>query len=539
MNYLDKIGLTYFFSKLKEKFATKEEYNSLLARIEELEQNLKPSNINILNKNIIYNPVENGIYNIFYADSNKTELSNFEKIAQLDYSGTEVSYDKFNDKNIAPSEAEYIISKKDNTLIDYIKIPSNWKINNMGNKLYSFGLLSDIHIDGDGSDNADSINDFTKELQYFKSNNVDFIGITGDLTYDGRVEDYQKYKEIVNANVSDIPIIACAGNHDILTEFTNWETYVDTKGRYYEWEYNSDKYIILGLENDNLSSNFISDETLNWLIEKLNTYRNQRVFLLFHVFVEPVGNVNQLYPYSVLSGAKAEKFIKVLTHFKNVIFLSGHSHLDYRLQEYGKDANISINRETCQRLHTPSGSRPRKNDTGGSSSDTYNYLQGCEGAIIEVYENGLIIQGRDFETNENLPIARYYMETSVIDVDEYVEEPSGEIITPEMEFGNINYRTDGELSDSTDYIRTKDYVPVTEGNEYRISNNTPDSLNTLCVFYDNNYSFIKGWNSDGGTTYNHKNVVNGETIIAPSTAKYMKCRISVQDTSTVLTIEKI
>ena len=73
MDYLNKSGLIYFFSKLKNIFATKENYNELLARIEELEQNLKPSNISILNKNIIYNPVANGIYDIFYADRDKNE----------------------------------------------------------------------------------------------------------------------------------------------------------------------------------------------------------------------------------------------------------------------------------------------------------------------------------------------------------------------------------------------------------------------------------------------------------------------------------
>ena len=296
--------------------------------------------------------------------------------------------------------------------------------------------------------------------------------------------------------------------------------------------------MILGLNDSNLSSNFITDEQITWLKEKLNTYRNQRVFLLFHVFMDPTGNVNSLYPYTKMSGQQATKLSDMLTHFKNVIFMSGHSHLDYRLQKYGANANISLNNDTCHRIHTPSGSRPRGNDTGTSSGDTYNDLEGCEGAIVEVYQNGLIIQGRDFEIDKDLPIARYYLDTSIINVDEYTEE-EGNVITPTMEYGNINYRTDGTLADSNEYIRTADYVEIDQSKTYRLNNTTTDAQNNLCVFYNASKEFITGWNVDAEGTYNHKYVVNGETITPPENAKYIKVRISTTDLSTVLTIEEV
>lgn len=199
LKYLDKDGLSYLWTKIKNMITTKTEYNDLLARVESLEESMQPSNITISGKSIAYVPEETGEYDLYYADSNKTELENFDKIAQLNYTGTEVKYEDFNARNIAPENAKYIISKKDNVVKDFAIVPNSWKPN-LGEKLYSFGLLSDIHIDGDGDDNGNSIQDFTKELTYFNTKNVDFIAITGDLTFDGRVEDYQKYKEIVQGN---------------------------------------------------------------------------------------------------------------------------------------------------------------------------------------------------------------------------------------------------------------------------------------------------------------------------------------------------
>ena len=473
-----------------------------------------------------------GDYDFYYADVNGKVLKDYDKICN-----TKI-YTYFNNLNKAPKEAETIVACDKNTInVKAIaNIPQELKLKNLGNKLYSFGLLSDIHIDGDENDEAFSIQDFSKELQYFNNENVDFIAITGDLTYDGRLQDYKKYKEIIQSNAQNKIIIACTGNHDVLSEFSNWEEYVDSRGKYYEWTYNNDKFLILGLDKDDLSGQFITNEELNWLKEKLNQYRNQRVFLLFHVYIDPVGNVNHLYPYESLSGVIGDKFIDMLTHFKNVIFLSGHSHLDYRLQKFAKNANISIDNSTCHRIHTPSASRPRTNDEGISSSDTYNDLQGCEGAIVEVYENGLIIQGRDFEIDKNLPISRYYLETTIINVDEYVEENN--TIKPIMEFGNIAYRTDGTLTDSTEYVRTADYIQVDPAKTYKISHDLGE-INILCVFYDENKQFIKNWYFEDGTYYNYRYILNGGTITPPTNAKYMKNRITTTDLSIEVIIEEV
>ena len=101
-------------------------------------------------------------------------------------------------------------------------------------KLYSIGMLSDIHIDGDGDDESHSISDMHRALNKFRDSGINNVCISGDITHDGRKEDLQAYRDIKNAH-GDINIYAARGNHDNnnhsadLGEFTK---YVESNGLY-------------------------------------------------------------------------------------------------------------------------------------------------------------------------------------------------------------------------------------------------------------------------------------------------------------------
>ena len=45
----------------------------------------------------------------------------------------------------------------------------------LGTPLYTFGLLSDVHVDGDGDDIAYSISDLNKAIKFFNDEGCDFI----------------------------------------------------------------------------------------------------------------------------------------------------------------------------------------------------------------------------------------------------------------------------------------------------------------------------------------------------------------------------
>ena len=538
--YLDYSGLQYFWNKLKDTFSTKEAVNTLISRIEKLES--YHSSLALNNKNIEYTPAETSIYNIYYADENGI-LSNYDKICSFNATAnTKVVYEDLNNLNVAPQEATRIVSIKENTteIVDSISLTDSFKISsNFGLKLYSVGLLSDIHIDGNGdgnnNDSGNSNIDFQNALEYFNNTeNVDFISVCGDITYYGYLQDYQKYNQLVSQYSSNTSVKTIRGNHECYVNGSNNYNssntqYQDNIGPlYYEYIHNNDIYLFVGLRSEGTSDPFLSEE-IDFLKTKLNLYKNQRVFLFVHFYYGEVGNVNGISTHSEIGDTQAtgKQFVSLIKHFKNVIYFSGHTHLDFRLQQYGKNANIQERGNICHRVHIPSCSKPRISADGTTGSAEVDE-SGSQGYVMDVYQNGIMLRGIDFQLGKFLPIASYFLDTTPIDVEEYVGEIT---ITPTMEQGTIS-STNGNINDSTEYIRTADYIEVVSGNSYILNNNSYDNSNNMCLFYDENKQFITKWNGE----YNYKYISNGDSIVAPANAKYMKVRISTENVSTVLSI---
>lgn len=436
MEVLNKTALQYFFNKLKDKFATKtalEELTKRLSKLEALHSNIE------LNGNVIsYKPSETATYDLYYADENSTALANYDKICSFSATADTVSsYSDFNKLNVAPNEAKKIIAIKQSTQekVDEVALNNTLLLSskNLGNKLYSVGLLSDIHIDGNGdgdnSDTAQSVTDFQRALTYFKdTENVAFIAICGDLTYYGYEADYTKYNEIV-ANYPNLPIKTIRGNHECYengeTNHNDSNTLYQTNigSLYYEYTYNNDVFLFLGMNKENNTNLFSSDE-ITFLKTKLATYKNQRVFLFVHYYYGETGNINGIAKHSQISDTDGtgKQFIDLMKHYRNVIYFNGHTHLDYRLQKYGANANIQKRTDTmCHRVHISSCSKPRISSTGLAQSAQV-YAAGSQGCVMDVYQNAIVLRGRDFETGKSLPIATYILDTTPISISEYIEQ---------------------------------------------------------------------------------------------------------------------
>lgn len=290
---------------------------------------------------------------------------------------------------------------------------------NIGVKLYSFGVLSDVHIDGDGTDEAFAADDFRKALNFFNNNEVAFVGISGDLTTENGNNELSLFKNIVDEN-AQIPVYVCRGNHDCRYSLDDWNTYIRRELQY-EITYNTDKFLFLSMNAEDFGDGCLSTAQLDWLEEKLETYKNQRVFLFFHVFSpNTCGNINNIYPWDGLdtTSSKIQRFIKLITKYKNLVYFSGHSHLDFRCQKYGANANVFDDGSTCHRVHVPSCSKPRKNDVGTGTDNTYDNNQGSQGYIVDVYENAIILRGYDFEIDKYLPISNYLIDTTIVEIPE-------------------------------------------------------------------------------------------------------------------------
>lgn len=378
--------------------------------------NAKTLGINISDKNIIVKGNLTGNFDLYYANDEGI-IEDYEKITSLSLNGSDnFTYSYFNELNIAPNNANKIVLKSDNQILRSINLSDNFKINTLGNKLYSVGLLSDIHIDGNGdendSDSGNSQSDFINALQVLNNKNVDFICINGDVTYYGYDADYEAYKTIVNTYSNGIPIKAIRGNHECYAngsdnyDYTNTKFQTNVNELYYEYIHSSgDIYLFCGMNKESSSSPF-SDDELTWLSNKLEEHKNKRVFLFVHYYYGEVGNVNNI--VSIHSPISDQTFINLITNYKNVVYFSGHTHSAFYLQQYGKNNNIKSASDICHRVHIPSCAKPRISSNGTEGSAEV-YAEGSEGYLMEVYENGILLKGINFETNKFLPIANYQL----------------------------------------------------------------------------------------------------------------------------------
>lgn len=410
--------------------------------------------ITYLNNEITVVSDKTGLYELYYANDREI-LSDYEKIYSFSLdANTPQKYTYFNELNIAPFDATRIVACDiNNNIVSSLDMPQELSLS-LGDKLYSVGLLSDIHIDGNGdgnnSDSGNSQSDFRNALQYFNNKNVDFICICGDITYYGYDADYEAYKTLVNTYSNNIPIKAIRGNHECYYNGSSNYDYTNTKFQenvndlYYEYIYNNDVYLFCGMYKESSSTPF-SDEELVWLSTKLEEYKNKRIFLFVHYYYGDVGNLNHI--VSIHKPISNQTFINLITKYKNITYFSGHTHLAFNTQKYGKYNNIKSSGDICNRVHIPSCSYPRKSPDGTEGSYK-NYPASSEGCLMEVYENGILLKGINFETNKFLPIASYYLNTPI--------EISGEEVSSStmamtwLDYNNPHFDGASRLRDSLD-----------------------------------------------------------------------------------------
>lgn len=291
---------------------------------------------------------------------------------------------------------------------------------NKGEKLYSFAALSDVHMQYETAPE-----DFQSALTYLDNSVVDFICICGDLTTSGIASELSEYKEYVDT-YAKVPVYAIAGNHegynsdilDILESYTG-------KPLYYSFIQGDDVFIMVGVKSSTNGMLF-ADGELQWLYETLEENRNKRCFVFEHVF--PKTDSLGLYNNSIWGSTETDVFESLMRHYPNVILFHGHSHLRYDLQiEYGDGTNYDCD-FGCHSIHISSLASPR--DANEGDNGWVDAFADSEGYVVDVYENGIHLRGRDFVKEEFLPIASYWLDTTLetIEPDTYTDS-TGTIVT--------------------------------------------------------------------------------------------------------------
>ena len=347
-------------------------------------------------------------FRVFYYDTNKQFLS----------CGSTIDEVVANQKINMPSEARYIRVKADkigslnvDTVNDIIVIK---RLQAEENLLYTFGLLSDVHVDngsdGDAVDFGMSIKDYKNALRFLEDEGAEFIAYTGDTTKaNSGYQDYEKLLECVST--SNVPNYLTGGNHDV-GEY--YESMVNPN-KYYTVEQGNDIFVCINVK-DKASTGGIDQQTVDFVRNIIESNPNKRIFVMYHYFIRYdgpedgqggyCGDAGGNYYTAEACGDNYEKYpitrewADLILGSPNVIFCHGHSHTRFSTQDRFPNNNYYHAEGRCHSIHVPSCAIPR---TANTSSVGMSYSEaGSEGYIVKVFPDRIEFRAIDLTTNTYL-----------------------------------------------------------------------------------------------------------------------------------------
>ena len=273
----------------------------------------------------------------------------------------------------------------------------------LGDKLYTFGVTSDIHLRPDNYGHG--IDDFNRTLPLLQNLGAEFIGIAGDIGYNGNTNELELYQSALN-NLATVPVHSVRGNHDKPFTDANWQTYTGFAPNH-EMVYNGDVFLFMSMDYVNNTTNAVEvgyATGLAWLKKRLARYKGARIFVFCHYPPSGYSGLADGQYYGWTSTAtEDDELVSALLQTKNVILFTGHTHYRLNVEETYDSVNIyRFNNSKAAFVHVPSNSRPR--DKNGNTVEQYS-----EGYIVDVYEQGVVIRGVDFVSGEFMPDYEYVM----------------------------------------------------------------------------------------------------------------------------------
>lgn len=351
------------------------------------------------------NPINTG-FRIYEYDADKKILRRSDDSA---------CFYKFNERLSFDENTKYIRLKASKSLNSFEEV-----VNSIGLKrvqkdeglLYSFGLISDVHIDndhdGDDKDVALSDEDYMNALRFFEEEGANFIAYCGDMVVNsGSAEkDYIRVAECLET--SKLPNYVIKGNHDRSGKTEYFDTYV-SPASFYQVNYGDDILVFISSSADTHAGGGMTQERVNLVKDTITNNPNQRIFIFQHYFFRGYGsgdgNGGIYGGTSIGDGTREEhplayEFMDTVIASPNVISCHGHSHCEFSIQDTCSHANMYHTDGKCWDIHVPSCAKPRYLIDGGGLSTAHG---SSEGYIVKVYEDKIIFKALDLATNEYLP----------------------------------------------------------------------------------------------------------------------------------------
>lgn len=378
---------------------------------------------------------KSGFY-IVYLANEEGILDNYDEFAILDITGEKSSY-YVKDGRHLPSEATMLCVFESNkrfytsapditTAADIIRLPKAKRLN-LGTLETTFGSTSDVHINfedlGFGSRQK-----WVNALDFFESNNTEFLIITGDMTGDTNLDtEYTYYIDAIkNTNISVDKVYEAIGNHgNTPSQLSKFNEYTSSSNEihpfagspYYHVVEGNNILIFMAQElngpSDSAAYDNFSKNQIDWLEDLLLEFGNtdKNIFITIHSPFLNFGPGDRHYGDYVRMITFKQEYTQtmrlkgLLETYKDVIVLSGHTHLTYYEGENYSNENDSF----ARMIHVSSGTQTSSynhgdtliSDTDGREKNSTTY--GSEGYIVKIYEDYILFIGYNISTNKIIP----------------------------------------------------------------------------------------------------------------------------------------
>lgn len=287
-----------------------------------------------------------------------------------------------------------------------------------GALLLSFFLFSDMHISNGDSVTAHKLKLALDDLSSFDTK-VEALLFGGDLTDLGRESDYDLLKSILGKYKLP-PLYGNMGNHDyydiwidkagafVHETMPNGKTDAQSRERfqmflgyknkpYQEVLLNGVRLLMVSQEayvqekSDVGEGAWYSDEQLAWLKERLALNPvGKPVLIMIHQPLPAIGSNGRTHQM-----IRANEFREILKPYLNVFVFSGHTHRNFNSDtHYTKESFHWFVNSSVGRVRATAG----KTGQNGSLS---------QGMFVQVYENEVLVRGREFSDRTWIDAAKW------------------------------------------------------------------------------------------------------------------------------------
>lgn len=372
----------------------------------------------VLKSSISIKPsVEKQLTYLLYWTKDKKRLSDYTYIKKVTHKGMNEFTIDFNDCMYMPQEANgiEITTKEGKTTSYFLDINEDTLKLKKSKHLFDFEVLTDIHIStvSDKPAHIIHLKSALKNILDLHPNSKGVVTI-GDHTNYGKRENYELLMSTISSVFDEKSpnIYFSLGNHEYIykdimggypTAVSLFKEYTKQENIYYSFEIDGLKFIILGSDSG-IGEGTIGETQFNWLKQQLqSTDKTKPTFLFVHQpLIDTVSgslyskNSSIQYWYGIDSGVKIKEMLK---DYPNATLFSGHTHwtLD-SVQPILFGNGESANYINCASV-------------GYLWNDSNTTEAGSEGVFVEVYEDYILLRGREFVEQKWVATAQFVFPT--------------------------------------------------------------------------------------------------------------------------------